>query len=114
MTKRKAFLWVAGMACSVLPPALATLNLFPLMTTAGKVSAVAVILLALSLIPLFKHVKRILASPSAWILWGILFALSAVTRAFIDEFYMIAMLGFVGSAVGAVFFRLARGKGGDT
>ena len=113
MTTRKIIFGVAGMACSVLPPALATLNLFPLMTPAGRVSAVVVVLLTLSLIPLFRHVKRLLASPSAWVLWGVLFVLAAVTRAFIDEFYMIAMLGFVGSAVGAVFFRLARGKGGD-
>ena len=70
-------------------------------------------LLAICFIPLFKYLRHVMSSPSAWVLWGILFAVATATRAFIDEFYMISMIGFVSSAIGAVFFFIARRLGGD-
>jgi hypothetical protein len=83
------------------------------MTTAGRISACASFLLAVCFVPLFKYLRHVMSSPSAWVLWGLLFIAAAAIRAFIDEFYMISMIGFVSSAIGAVFFLIARKLGGD-
>ena len=112
MTRRLLFRGLGFLFC-IAPPTLATLNLFPLMTTAGRISACVACLLAVCFVPLFRYLRQVMSSPSAWVLWGLLFAVAAATRAFIDEFYMISMLGFFGSVIGAAFFWLARRGGAN-
>lgn len=97
-----------GFAFSVLPPLLATLELFPLMTVAGKISVLAVVGVALACVPFVNYLKSLLASPSAWMMWLIIFLLCVILRALVNEFYTISMLGLAGSVVGAVFFKFAK------
>lgn len=97
-----------GFAFSVLPPLFATLELFPLMTVAGKISVLAIVGVALACVPFVNHLKSLLASPSAWMMWLIIFLLCVILRALVNEFYTISMLGLAGSVVGAVFFKFAK------
>lgn len=106
--QKKAFFKFLGFAFSVLPPLIATIDQFPLMTAAGKLSVLALVALVLCCIPFVKHLKKLLASPSAWMMWGIVFLLCVMARAIVDEFYVISMLGLVGSLIGAGFFYLAK------
>lgn len=105
---KKMLLRILGFAFSVLPPLIATFEIFPLMTAAGKVSVLAILAIVLSCIPFIKHLKRMMASPSAWMMWGFVFLFCVVMRAIIDEFYTISMLGLAGSLIGAGFFYLAK------
>ena len=106
--RKKAILTFLGFAFSVIPPLSAAVDQFPVMTSEGKLSILAIVAVALCCVPFVKHIKRILASPSAWMMWGILFILCLMTRAIVEEFYVISLLGFVGSLVGAAFFYLAK------
>lgn len=108
MSKKKMLLRILGFAFSVLPPLIATFELFPLMTSAGKVSVLAILAIVLSCVPFIKHLKRIMSSPSAWLMWLVVFMFCLVLKAVIDEFYTISMLGFLGSLIGAGFFYLAK------
>ena len=108
MAKRKVFK-ILGFAFSVFPPLIATLEFFPIIPVAGKVSVLAVIALIFACMPFIKTLKRLLASPSAWMMWGGLLAFCLLVRAIVDEFYTISILGFAGSVVGAGFFYLAKG-----
>lgn len=107
--KSKALFRLLGFAFSVLPPLIATIDQFPLMTTAGKYSVLAIIALFLCCIPFFKHLKKLLASPSAWMMWLSLFIVCTALRSLIAEFYVISMLGTIGSIIGAFFFKLSKG-----
>ncbi len=111
MTKRTIFK-ILGFAFSVLPPLIATLELFPLMSAAGKISVLAVVALILACIPFIKAIKKLFTSPSAWMMWGVILGFCLLVRAVVDEFYTISTLGFAGSLIGAGFFHLEkRGDG---
>ena len=106
--KKKALLKILGFAFSILPPLAATIDQFPLMTSAGKLSVLALVALLLSCVPFIKHLKKLLSSPSAWMMWGVVFVLCVLMRAIVDEFYVISMLGLIGSLIGAGCFYLAK------
>lgn len=108
------FLRFLGFALCIVPPLIATLDQFPLMTTEGKWSTIVIVGGALCFVPLFKHVKALLRSPSAWVMWGVIFAVCALIRPLIDEFWIISLIGFASSALGGVCFLLARKIGGVT
>lgn len=108
--KKRIIFRILGLLLCVVPPLLAAVDQFPMMTTAGKVSMAFVFVVALCAIPLFKHLKALLRSPSAWVMWMLIFLFCAAMRAIIDEFYIISMIGFVSSLLGAGCFRIAKGK----
>lgn len=101
---------ILGLLLSVLPPAIATLEYFPLWLSEGKttVSAISLTLLLLSAIPLLRLAKKHLHSPAPWMLWLILWL---ALRAFLPiaaAIETIALVAFPTSLLGAVCFRLAK------
>ena len=106
--QKKAFFKFLGFAFSVLPPLIATIDQFPLMTKAGKYSIIAIIAIVLCCVPFIKQIKRLFNSPSAWLMWLVIFIICTALRALVDEFYTISMFGLIGSVVGALFFHLAK------
>lgn len=108
--KRRIFFRILGLILCIAPPLLAAIDQFPVMTAAGKVSTVFIMASALCAVPLFKYIKVVLRSPSAWVMWLIIFAFCFALRAVIDEFFVISLIGFISSLLGAGCFRLARGK----
>ena len=105
---------ILGLVLSVLPPAIATLEFFPLWLTEGKttLSALSLVLLLLSAIPIFRILKKHFHSPAPWMLWLILWL---GLRAFLPiaaAIETIALISFPTSILGAVCFRLAKRREG--
>ena len=105
---------ILGLVLSVLPPAIATLEFFPLWLTEGRttLSALSLVLLLLSAIPIFRILKKHLRSPAPWMLWLILWL---GLRAFLPiaaAIETIAFISFPTSILGAVCFRLAKRREG--
>lgn len=105
--KKKIFFRILGFILCIVPPFLAALDRFPLLTTAGKVSMGFVFVAVLCCIPLYKYLKRLLASPSAWLMWLIIFVFCAALRVIIDDFYIISLIGLASSLLGAACFKIA-------
>ena len=71
------------------------------------------LLLLLAALPLYRGIKKILRSPSAYQLWLFSFVLFFLTSRIADEMTVISFVGFVGNALGAVCFRLAGKRNGE-
>jgi hypothetical protein len=61
-------------------------------------------------VPIFRAIKRALASPSAPLLWLVIFLLFLSLSRIADDITVIAFVGFVSNLCGALFFRLAKGS----
>ncbi len=101
-----------GMGLCVLPPAVATLEFFPLWLTREecRLSALSVFLLLLAAVPLLRLLRTRLRSPSAWMVWLVLWALLAAFEPIIASLRTIALISFPTSLLGALCFRLAKKK----
>ena len=109
--KKRLILRAAALAISILPSALTTLLYFPLWAERGGdavLSGFAAFLLLLSALPLYRLVKRLLSSPSVWVMWLFTFILFYSMSKIVDEMIVISLVGTISNAVGAVLFRLAR------
>ena len=106
----KTLLRILGLVLCVLPPALSTLEFFPLWLSDGRsaLSALSLILLLLSAIPLFRMVKRHLRSPSIWMLWLLLWVALEVFLPIASAIKTVALISFPTGFLGAVCFRLAK------
>ena len=101
---------ILGVTLCVLPPAIATLEHFPLWLSDGRqaLSALSLILLLLSAYPLFRILKHRLRSPSLWMLWLILWGVLEVFLPIFSAVKTIALISFPTGLLGALFFRLAK------
>ena len=100
-----------GILLSVVPPAGATLSYFPLWLDKGAahtLSGTALLLITLSALPVLRIAMARLKTPSAPILWLIVFLFFFAMSKIADELTVVAFLGVVGYLCCAVFFRLAR------
>ena len=100
-----------GIALSVLPPACATLSYFPFWIEKGAsyaISGTALLLITLSVLPILRIVLSRLKTPSAPMLWLIVFLFFFAMSKIADELTVVAFFGFLGNIIGAVFFRLAK------
>lgn len=106
---RRLLLRVLGLALCIAPPALAALEHFPLWLRDGEraMSAFALFLLLLCVLPLWRQIKRLLASPSLWAFWLILWLFLSLFAPLIEGLTAIALMGFLGGVPGAICLRLA-------
>lgn len=109
---KRMILRILGLALCILPPAITVLEYFPLwLRDAEKaISALALSLLLIAAIPLWRYAKRLLASPSIWSAWLIAWLFLSLFSSLIEGLTAISFMGFVGGVPGAVCLRLARGK----
>ena len=110
---RKIVLRALALLISVLPPALAALSYFPLWSSVGADTALSgftAFLLLLAAVPIFRLIRRMLATPSAWMMWLIIFLLFLALSRVADEMVVVSFVGFVSNGLGAVLFKLA-GRG---
>lgn len=110
---RTSVYFIIGTVLSVVPATLSVLMYFPLWqekNVAAVVSGFTLLLLLISGLPLWRLMKRALASPSVWTVWLILFVIFALLSAIANEMKVICFVGFVSNALGAVFFRLAKSR----
>lgn len=102
-----------GYLLCIVPPIVCTLSYFPLWRSAEKSVSVAVLVLILiAALPLYKLVKEKLKSPASYTVWLLLFILFFTLSKIAAEMTVISFVGFIGNALGAVFFAGARRLGG--
>ena len=95
----------------IAPPLIATVSYFPIWMIRGDayvLSGFALCLAMLSLIPFYKHLSKILRSPSTYTVWLILFIVFFLLSRIADEMTVISFIGFICNLLGALLFRLAR------
>ena len=101
---------ISGLLFSVVPPLFATLEFFPLWLRNGKtaLSAVSLLLLLLSAIPLFRILKKHLRTPAPFVLWFLLWVLLKTFLPIAEAIEKIALISFPTSFIGALCFLSAR------
>ena len=112
--RRRIILKSAALILSVLPPLIAVLSYFPLWREAGAgavLSGFTALLLVMAFFPLFKLLRRMLESPSAWVMWLISFLLFFALSRISEQMIVISFIGTLSNAMGAVLYRIA-GKAG--
>ena len=107
--KKRVLFRAAGHALSIGAPAIATATQFPIWISGGSkqtVSGIALVLLIVSAFPAYKALKDKLKSPSAFLIWLVLFALVASLTPIVDQLYVVALVGLVSGGMGTVFYKL--------
>jgi hypothetical protein len=97
-------------------PLVATMNYFPIWVNRSAESTVSGLFLFFAIlcaIPLLKYFKRFIKSPSAPVMWGLLFATFLALRSILDEMVVISFVGFVANIIGLVLFKYAE-RGEET
>lgn len=110
---KKAVLNLIGLAISVLPVAVCILLYFPVWRDRGIVATLSgftLLLLVLASVPLLNVIKKALKSPSAPLMWFVVFVVFLALSSIAQEMTVVAFVGFVSNLIGAVFFRAARDK----
>lgn len=104
-------LHIVGFSLCILPPIVCTLFYFPLWKESAKALSGGVLLLVLvSAMPVFKLLKRHFESPASYTVWLALFIIFFALSKIATEMTVISFVGFIGNALGAFMFRLARRK----
>ena len=101
---------ILGIALSTVPVFVSVISYFPLWREAGGgrlISGGALLLVILAWVPLFRFVKRLIASPSAYMMWLVIFLTFFMLSKIAEQMTVISFVGFVGNALGAVSFKLA-------
>lgn len=104
-------LHILGFLLCIVPPAICTLNYFPIWREAGYQSCIAgggALLIVLCIIPLFKLIKKWMTSFSSYIMWLLLFLLFFGMSRIADQMTVISFVGFISNLLGAVCFYIAR------
>ena len=104
-------LHIIGFLLCVVPPALCTLNYFPLWREMGYESCIAggvALLLAICAVPLYKLVRKWLEGFSSYIMWLLLFLLFFGLSKIADQMTVISLVGFIGNLLGAVCFYVGK------
>lgn len=107
--ERKFFLKFLGLLFSVVPVLLAVLFYFPVWREEGGgklISGGALLLILLSILPLFRYIKSIIRTPSVHTLWFISFLLFFSLSKIAEEMTVISFIGFTSNLIGAFFFKL--------
>lgn len=113
MIKRAAFNLI-GLAVSTIPTAVCILLYFPIWRERGIVATLSgftLLMLVLAAVPLFNVIRRALKSPSAPLMWFMIFITFLALSSIADEITVVAFVGFVSNLIGAIFFRVAEGAG---
>lgn len=119
MSRKQLLLGIIGLIFCTVPPLLAILLYFPLWREMGGsavLSGFSLLLILLSIAPLLKTLKRLLRSPAVYTVWLIAFLIFLVISKIAEQMTVICFVGFVGNAIGAVFFSIAKriGRNGRT
>ena len=112
VTKRRT-LYALGVLFSTVPVIAAVLSYFPLWRERGSeavLSGFSLLLLALATVPLARVIKERLRSPSAHLMWFLIFIFFYFFSKIADELTVISFVGFIGNLIGALLFRLSRRK----
>ena len=114
---RRLLLKFIGLFFSTVPAVAAILTYFPIWAkrdVGALISGFTLVLILIALIPLWRVIKRIFKTPSAYLIWFLIFVAFLLLSHICDEMIVISFTGFISNLIGAVFFKLARrGEGGE-
>lgn len=108
---KRLFFNALGLAVSIIPVTAAILSYFPVWARRGDssiLSGISLVLVAIALVPLYKHVRAALRSPSAPLMWFFSFLLFLLLSRIADEMTVISFVGFVTNVLGSLCFKRAR------
>ena len=113
-----SLLRLSALTLCVLPVSLAILSYFPIWLGKGAstaLSGISLLLLFIAQVPLFRALKQYFASPSAPLIWFVLFVIFFMLSKIADDMTVIALVGFAGNLIGSVLFKLAArlGRSGE-
>lgn len=100
-----------GIAVCICPVMIAILSYFPIWIrkeSACVISGIALCLIFLALIPFYKYILKALRSPSAYMMWFMVFVIFFLLSKIADEMTVISFVGFISNLIGALIFKLAK------
>lgn len=99
-----------GFLFCIVPPAIVTLEYFPLFKAQPEkgVCVLSAVFLLVAAIPFWKYIKRALRSPSAWMIWLAIYLFSMAFAPIIQQMRVISLVSLSTSLVGATLFKVAR------
>lgn len=95
----------------VAAPLAAVVTQFPIWVQKSAEATVSGLFLILALIcsiPLLKHIKAFIRSPSIPIVWCILFVVFLVMKSIIDEMLIVCFVGVISNAMGAFVYKFGK------
>lgn len=98
-------------------PAVATLSQFPIWINrdaTSTVSGLGLVLIALSCIPFYRQIREYFKSPSAPVLWLVLFLAFTMLESIAAEIKMVCFFGLVANLIGAGIYKIGANMCGDT
>ena len=111
---RRLLFYTLGFGISVIPVSVTIFSYFPIWIAredASVLSGFSLLLLCAALVPLYKHLRNALRSPSAPLMWFILFATFFILARIADEMTVISFVGFTTNFVGSLLFKIAKKYG---
>ena len=100
---------VTALIIDVVGPLGATLTQFPVWidrSAGATVSGLFVFFALLSAIPFFKQIKAYFKSPSAWVMWTVIFVVFVILNSISDEMIIICGVGMIANIIGAGIHKL--------
>ena len=92
-------------------PLAATVTQFPLwveQSAEATMSGLCLVLLGLSVLPFLKQIKNYFKSPSAWVVWGIIFVLLLLLKNIIDQILVVSFAGLIANAFGTIIYSIGK------
>ena len=101
----------SAVGLDVVPVAIATLVQFPIWINRdakSTVSGMFVLTMCLACIPFYKQIKEWFKSPSAWLMWTIVFVAMVVLRNIIDEMLPVCFVGLICNTAGEFIYQYGK------
>lgn len=105
----KFALQILGFFLCIAPPLVYTVSYFPIWKESTQaLSGGALLLILISAIPIYKQIKKKLASPASYVIWLVLFVIFFTLSSIAEQMTVISFFGFVGNILGAICFKIAK------
>lgn len=108
-TTKGKIIKVSALVLDVGAPLAATISQFPIWvekSAGATISGLFVLFAFLSAIPFLKQIKTYFKSPSAWVMWLIIFGALFALRAIVDEMVLICAVGAIANGFGAGLYKI--------
>jgi hypothetical protein len=119
----RRLLRIIALAVCIIPPVKVTIGYIPLWLgtengiegfTGMIIPGFAVIVFLFCAIPLFKYIFSKLKTPSAWLIWSVMWVLSELIAKIINEMRVITFVGAICNIVGLILWKISYiGMGGS-
>ena len=112
MKKRMLYKGI-GLLFSTVPTAVTVISYFPLWHGEGAksmLSGISLCLILICAVPIFRMIRGAWRTPSAPLVWFIVFLLFSALSRIAADIAVIALVGFISNLIGSLFFMLAKAE----